>query len=389
MVDRSDEGSETGTDDVRSALAAAFTEHEAPVETVETPAEEPERPSRARAPDGKFAKADEAPEAEAVEAKPEPAKAETAEEQPETAPTGKEAPANWSADDKAMFGNVPAEAQEFLLRRHQAMEADYTRKTQAIAEFQRDFEPVSQMFAPHKQIMRDKGFTPATLIQSWYNVEKALVDGKGLDIIDGLIKGYNIDPKALAARLGIAANPPQPDGQTPAAQLPPELLTRLTRTEQFIADQQRAAQQREQEAHLAKQNQVMGEIEQFATAKDKSGQPLHPHFDEVQDQMAILATAAKQMNGTVPPLAELYDQAVWANPSVRAKQIAAERAASEAQHKAAEKQRQEEARAKAEKSARAGSSVTGSPGTGQTAQAKRTVGSIRDELEAAMEDNAA
>ena len=66
MVDRSDEGSETGTDDVRSALAAAFTEHEAPVETVETPAEEPERPSRARAPDGKFAKADEAPETEAT-----------------------------------------------------------------------------------------------------------------------------------------------------------------------------------------------------------------------------------------------------------------------------------------------------------------------------------
>jgi len=52
-----------------------------------------------------------------------------------------EAPANWPAPDKAMLAQLQKDnprAAQWLLDRHRAMEADYTRKTQAIGEFRKE-----------------------------------------------------------------------------------------------------------------------------------------------------------------------------------------------------------------------------------------------------------
>lgn len=102
--------------------------------------------------------------------------------------------------------------------------------------------------------------------------------------------------------------------------------------------------------------------------------------------MTRLAIAARTRGEAVPPLDELYDQAVWANPSTRAKILEAKNAADQAQRTAKESKRIEEAKAKAAKAKRAGSSVTGNLGPGQSAGSSNDSASLRATLMAAAEE---
>lgn len=387
MLEDDVEITQEAPDDIRSTILAAMDEPAPP----ETEIVEAARPDRARTPDGKFARADEA--AAPVVEKPIEAPAE--EVKPVVAPTT-EPPANWSAEDKAKFKTLPPDGQDFLLRRHSAMEADYTRKTQDIAAFRKDFEPVKQMFDPHKEDLARAGYTPATLVQAWYNVERELQAGRGVGIVKSLVDGYKLDRQEVARALGLVApsaapgvdSPPAPEGTSAA--LPPELQARLSQYDQFIAQQQRQQQEQQAATQREAQNRVMSTIDQFRGAKDASGNLSHPHFEEVEDHMTRLIIAARTSGSPVPPLDEIYEQAVWANPSTRARALEATRAAEQAQHAAAEAERTKEARAKAERARRAGSSVTGSPGTGQSAaQAPRGNDSIRAALLAAAEEHEA
>jgi hypothetical protein len=205
-----------------------------------------------------------------------------------------------------------------------------------------------------------------------------------------------VQPQDIARALGLTLATPAAGVEAPAAatppngqhaQLPPELTTRLNAVDQFLADQQRRDQARAAEERRQSEGRVLSTIDQFAQAKGADGKPAHPHFDTVQDDMARLLMVAKQSGLPEPTLAELYETAVWANPSTRATQLEATRAADEAQRTADAARLATEARAKAEKSRRAGSSVTGSPGTGQSApRPVKGSGSLRDDLMAADEE---
>lgn len=394
------ETSEAPADDIRSALNAALEQAETP----QRPAPEPEAaeaaPERARDEHGRFAKAEQ-PEAEPPAEAPE--RAPEAEEKPEEPAAPKEpdaefakSTARWSATDKAMLAKLPEDAQQFLVRRHREMEADHTRKTQEIADFRRDYAPIDQLFAPHADALRQRGFTKASLIQAWYNVEQSLMKGgdPAASLVANIVQNYNIDRGAVARALGVAPQAPvsqQPaTPQDPAPEiagqvqptLPPEVVRRLEDNERVLRALATAHQDRERAAQLEAANRVMSEIDQFAQATDSAGALLHPYFREVENDMALLTQVARA-SGKTPILSELYEQAVWANPSVRAKMFEAQAAAEQAQRAEAEKKSQAEARAKAEKARRAASSVTGAPGSGQPGKAN--TGSLRDQLMAAVE----
>jgi hypothetical protein len=388
---------ETGTpsepaDDIRSALVSALAESEAPdvVETpeVETP-DEDDKPDRARGPDGKFAKKEDEPEPVVAE---QPEKTETPEVKVET----KEAPTHWSQADKDKFKTQPPEVQSFILDRFKAMEGDYTKKTQAIAELKKEYGPVDEMFAPHKEVLRQKGFTPKTLIEAWANVEQKLAGGpdSAVDVIRGLVSGYNIPPEKIAAALGIARQAVQNNvQQQPTAvqngqvvPLPPEVQKTIddlrnkvgTFEQKFGTIEQREAQAAAA-AKLADEQRAEGIVTEFKEAKDAKGNRLHEHFEEVEGLMTELAQAKIASKQPVPPLKDLYEMAVYAHPDVRQKVLTAQR-------QQEEKKRADEARAKAVAAKKAGSSVTGAPGTGQAPTGKDTGQSIRDSLEAAFED---
>ena len=86
------------------------------------------------------------------------------------------APDHWSQEDKDRFnalndlGDEGKQAQDFLLGRHKAMEADYTRKTQEIADFKKTWQPLEEAIEPYAQGLTEAGVTPT---QYFYNLGKA------------------------------------------------------------------------------------------------------------------------------------------------------------------------------------------------------------------------
>lgn len=398
----SDTTSDQPQDDIRSAVAAAWDEVAQPDDSSsgvaqdgasDTPSEAPS--SRARGPDGKFVKAEEAePTKPEVE---EPAKAEKpeepkAEEKPEAKP---EEPAgalkSWSQAERDALAKAPPEVQQLVAKRYGDLHADYTRKSQEIATFRKDWDPVAGLFSPHADIMRQKGLTPSSLIKAWYDVERGLMQGgeTALGIITNIAQGYKIDPAAIARALGVQpavsqapANPeePKPDN---AVALPPEVQARLDRLEQAEIQRQREAQAAQVAQYNDVAHRVQSDIDHFAGATDKNGALLHPHFHTVEANMTRAVMAYKAAGQPVPPLDQLYDEAVWANPETRAAIQAEQRAADQAQREQADRARAEEARKKAEQARRAGSSVTGAPANKAPSRQSE---SLREQLESAFDE---
>lgn len=415
--DASGTATEQPADDIRSVLNSAVAEHdagaEAPVKPEGKSSVAPEGEvsdgARKRGADGKFLKAaDDAgpvetdktgdvtakPEGESDSLAPEKTEAEKAEAlksediKAELALTGK-----WSAKDKETFKALPPEGRDLLLRRHKEMEGLVTKKTQEIAAFRKEYEPVHKLLEPWGERMKASGYTPSSLITSWANVERRLMDGDGVGVVAGLIKGYKIDMGKVAQALGLR---PQraaagADGEQPPAahqdgaalaQLPPEITDQLRTLQDRLDAQDREKAETTRRTQMGAEQRVMSDIENFKSAQDDKGQLLHPHFDELEDDMTSLAQAAMAARKPVPSLQELYDKAVWANPSTREARLAADQ-------KAQRDKVAQEARAKAERAKRAGSSVTGAPGSGQAPSAKvRPEQSLREQLEAAAADAA-
>lgn len=365
-----------------------------------------ERADRVRGPDGKFVRADGKPVAAKAATDNAPVKAATdpttADPASSAVATGPAALASWTPAQRELFKKQSPEVQEFILGRHRAFEGDYTRKTMALANFRKDYEPVEQIFAPHRDVMRQKGLTPRSLIEAWTNVETKLARGEGVDVIKGLIQGYGIDRNQLASALGIttrqAAQDPAQHHQGNGEQLPytidkngepialppavMERLAKLDSIEQRLDQHEQFNQAIVNEGRSTRERRVMNTIESFKSATDENGNLKHPHFEDVEGRMATFAKGMLESGETLPPLDELYEMAVYANPSTRQSIRAAEMQAAEAK-------RSEEAKAKAAAARKAGSSVTGYPSAGQapgtTNNANR---SLRDELMAAANEAA-
>jgi len=402
--------SETADDSLRATIEAAYAKTAEPVDQgvqdapeVDT---ETETAADARARDerGRFApKAQDA--ADPQEGQPDAASAVAAREGEPDAPAEPQAqqppaetvaaPDHWRPADKEMLAKLPREGQEFLMRRHKEMEADYTHKTSQIAAFRRNYAPVEEMLKPYEPVMREKGVTPATLVKGWFDAEVVLANPQTApQMIAKIIQSYRVDPAQVLQTLGYSpatGEPPPVEGQEGQRtnghiQLPPEvqqvLQGVLQRVETF--EQRQAAEQAMAQRQAA--SRVQSEIDSFAREAGPNGQPLRPYFREVEETMADLADLAVRKGGDVPPLQMLYEQAVYAHPVVRGRFLADQAAASEAQRVAQDRQRAEQARARANKSLRAAAPVTGSPGTGHGDHRDTGELSLKQQLERAYSE---
>ena len=145
-----------------------------------------------------------------------------------------------------------------------------------------------------------------------------------------------------------------------------------------------AAQRAQQEAaRTAAGERAMNEIDQFKSAVDDKGTLLRPHFEELEQDMLSLVQGRIANKQTVPPLQELYETAVWANPSTREKMLAA-------REQAEQQKRVDQDKSKAAAARKAAVSVTGAPGSGQAAQVRNTPQrSLREEIEENLSASAA
>ena len=295
-----------------------------------------------------------------VEAKPEPGDPlpeEKAEEVEEAEEKPLDAPHHWAVEHQEMFRGLDPKAQSFLMDRSKDMEGDYTRKTQEIAPLR----TAAEKWTPYlSQMQADPATTFDSLMQYEYGLRTGTNEQKIPNLL-GLARDYSVN---------MAQNG---NGEPPSAEEDPfgiheKIQAAVNPVMQQVQQLNGSFQQQQGYSQQASQTAAQKNIDEFRDRKGADGKPAHPYFAEVFDEMLAMAQT-KQAAGQTPDLAQLYEQAIWSDASVRAKMQAAERHTS----KQAEQQRQTRART-------AAGSLAGGGGS-QTEQPK----GIRESIEAAWD----
>jgi hypothetical protein len=242
---------------------------------------------RARNPDGTFAPAP------AVVDPNNPAPAAVA---PVTVPQG------LSAEDAALFVQLPAEMQASLAR---TMETVHERSTRLAG-----LESMEQLIAPRREAWALNGMTENQAVSQLL----ALSDYAGRDpagFITYFAQNNGVDLEDVL----YGAEPVDPQYA--------ELQNKINNLEQQLGG---FTTQQQQAAH----NNVVNEVVAFQTEKDGNGQVIRPYFAELGADIYPFIQAVKSQNpnwNSNQVLQEAYDRACWGSPTVRTKLQAANEAA--------------------------------------------------------------
>lgn len=272
--------------------------------------------------------------------------------------TQAEAPTHWPAPAREMFAKQPPEVKTFLLERHKAMEADYTRKMQELAPIRRFNDELEEVFKPHDPYLRQSGMTRMQAIRELVGWKERL-DKDAPGAIKYLAQISGVDLKTIGA---------------PPADMPAwgqELQKQLEQSKNENAE----LRKRLDGADGARSQQLLSvqqaEVTKFAEEKDPQGKPLRPYFDDVAKDVAGMIRLARA-NGEQLTLQEAYDRAVHANPLTRQKLAASNDAERRAKEEAERKAKAEAARKAA------AANIDGEGAVGVTAA---QTGSVRASLE--------
>lgn len=250
-----------------------------------------------------------------------------------------EAPIHWAAEDRETFDSAPRETQEFILRRHKEMEADYTRKTQETAEARKRGEQFNEVLAPYREQFSLQGMDDVGAVRQ-------------LATIYGQLQQNPAETVAwLAQQYGVDLSQPEQGEVDPAIQV---LQDKISGVETLITQQNQTANQQAQQ-------QIQTQISDFAQLKDEAGNIKHSHFEAVKEQMGQLVGS-----GIASDLDDAYAKAVQLHPELVEQDTAKERDRKDAEAK----ERKKKAAAKAKKAA---SGVKSGTTTGKKASAEMTL----------------
>jgi len=239
--------------------------------------------------------------------KPEQAAEQAPPEQVPDQPQGVQPPASWSKEDRAVFQTLPPNVQELLSRREREMTADYTRKTQEIAEIRRFSDEIRPVFEKNQQLIAHAGAPPAQVMDQ-------LLGMYGYSQRDPL--GYlKWAAESLGVDLSQLNQAPRDEYVDPAFNELRNQLTPLSQQVQSVTEYIQEQQRLQQEQAV---QQVQSTIETFAQEKDTSGQPLRPYFEQVKVAMGRLLQPDANGNALANDLQDAYDKATWADPAIRA-----------------------------------------------------------------------
>lgn len=272
-----------------------------------------------------------------------------------------EPPSNWPAGEKQWFKALPPQMQQAYMARAQHMVADYTRKTQALAQRGRQIESLERVIAPHVQNWRLNGMHPDQAIGQLIELSDfASRDPKGFIQYFSKLRGVDlqsfnqeqeyIDPQVAALQRPVA-----------------EVQAQLNQLRQHL---QQSQIQQQQQAYSAAFNSTNAALDDIAQQADETGRPLYPFFNEVEGDMAALIES-----GYARSIPEAYSKAVKLNDQVRAKIAARSRQEQNA------RMREQTQRAR-----RAASSLTGASNASNGAYSNGDM-SLRDTLNAAWQGN--
>lgn len=236
-------------------------------------------------------------------------------------------PRSMSAKDREAFHKLPPESQKWLTDREQQMTADYTRKTQALAEKSKGYEALDAVLAPHRQRFAHIGKSEAQVVGQLLTLaQHADADFAGFVQEQCRLRGI---PLTALSQPSQAADP-----QLLATQ------RRLQGVEQLITQQQRAQQEQQLQS-------ISSVIDSFVAEKGADGQPAYPFYAELETDMVPIVAALRQSKPGLSHrdyLAQAYKMAMAGNEDVSAKAEADRKAKQEAERIAKAKKAAAEAK---------------------------------------------
>ena len=335
-----DDGDDFAGEDLRDELEAAYTSDE-------------ELSGQPRDEFGRFANASEDAEAgeavgDAIDDVGEPAPVE------EPAGPSIEMPTSWSKEHGENWGQLPRDIQQLLVDREKEQLADYTRKTQEVAEFRRTYDEMRPALEHVAPMLQQNGISHGDYIGKLITADQMLREHPA-DFIRQAAQMYGIDLAKVAE--GGQQDPIDPQ---------------LNQLQQQVQNLQGILHQQTQSQQQQQQQAVYSQIEQFTSATDENGQPKHPHFEAVHGAMAQLI-----QGGVADGLEDAYEKAVWGNPELRQSILNEQEAA----RKTALEKEEAERVAQAKKASK---SVSGAPANG-AGSPNPPAGSLREELSASFD----
>lgn len=243
-------------------------------------------------------------------------------EQPHPAPEGSssEAPANWSAEDRQLFAELPQKGRTFLLRRHSEMEGDYQRKVSAYGAAAQFAESLSPVFTDPVVAgsLERSGVSPQEAILQWGGFHRRAMDPNPAvrsALLGELAQRMGLNPAAASQ-----PTPPLPPGVSPEDMKDPAIKFFADQISQALNGQaelrnelQTIRQQEQQTAQAQTLRVTRWGIDNFADEKGPDGRPLRPYFDRVLPQVIELFRADPNRD-----LNQAYQTAMWMNPEIRA-----------------------------------------------------------------------
>lgn len=281
------------------------------------------------------------------------APAETASEPAATEVDEVELPKHWSDDEKAKWKAVGPEQRALLLDARKSLEKGYQDKFQSIAEKRKHWKEIKEIFAPLQDHLKMNGATKLQAIRQLAGAQMALMNRPD-QALAWLAQQYagSLPPEGKAATLqnlqralgiqGTAPQKPNPSDEYLDPKAAQEIAALKQQLQQFGGYLQQSATAQQQQA-VASAERV---IQDFAAAKDASGSPAHPYFEEVRPEIERLLQTPLIDRNLAPAerLRQAYDKAIRLNTDVWDK-IDLERKQAKAKAEA-EKRRAEVAQAK-------------------------------------------
>lgn len=217
-------------------------------------------------------------------------------------------PSSWRKEAAAKWAELPAEIRAEALKR----EADFHKGSETYKTKAQFADEIQSVLTPYEQNFKQLGISPAYAIKTLFDTESTLRNGtpeQKAMLFHKLARDYNVDLNAANI-----SNDPY-----------------VANLQQQVSNYEAMLQHQKYEQEMAQKSELTSTIEGFAQN--------HEHFESVRVHMGSLLSS-----GAAKDMQDAYDQACWANPTIRAslqaKQLEEERAkarqiAEEAKRKAA------------------------------------------------------
>lgn len=206
-------------------------------------------------------------------------------------------PKSWKQELAPHWDKMPRELQDYVTN---TREKDYLNGLEQYKQGHTAYAQIHEVIQPYMPRLTALGMQPAQAIQALMNADWALSQGtpeQKAAMLGQICKNYGIDPRTIVA--GDAGDPNAPQPTAVELELRKKFDGMASNVNQFIQSQ-----------IAEKRTAVDKEVAAFAA------DPAHPHFDAVADHIVRLLNADRNLS-----LQDAYEQAVWANPTTRAKAL--------------------------------------------------------------------